>query len=107
MTNFIQIINNRVIITTNKLVNTSDLKIIEKYIKNINSIESDSIESPCLSKSKSYLKIVELSYLLEHNSIFPDIIKSIFKKLHIFNNIVLALKPYIIKALSKSDITVV
>ena len=43
---FIYIINNRVIITTDKLANTSNLKIIEKYIKNMNNINSEAIKSP-------------------------------------------------------------
>jgi len=42
---FIHIINNRVIITTDKPANTSNLKIIEKYIKNVNNINSEAIES--------------------------------------------------------------
>ena len=94
-------------ITTDKLVNTLNLKIIEKYIKNINKIKSDSIKSSCLSKFKSYLKIVGLPYILEHDPITPDIIKSIFKDLHIFNNIMLASKLCIIKASPKSDMVVV
>ena len=44
-TNFIHIINNRVIITTDKTVNASNLKIIKKYIKNANNINSEAIES--------------------------------------------------------------
>ena len=39
-TDFVCIINNRVVITTNKPANASDLKIIEKYIKNSNNINS-------------------------------------------------------------------
>ena len=94
-------------ITPDKLVNTLNLKIIEKYIKNINKIKSDSIKSSCLSKFKNYLKIVGLPYILEHDPITPDIIKSIFKDLHIFNNIMLASKLCIIKASPKSDMVVV
>ena len=104
---FICIINDRIIIITNKLVNTLDLKIIEKCIKNINKIKLDSIKSSHLSKSKSYLKIIELPYILKHNPITPNIIKSVFKELYIFNNIVLALKLCIIKALPKFDMVVV
>ena len=57
---FIYIINNRVIITTDKPANTSNLKIIEKYIKNVNNINSETIKSPWLPKSKLYLKIIGL-----------------------------------------------
>ena len=48
---FICITNNRIIITTNKLVN-----------QNVN---SDSIKSPHLLKSKSYMKIIGLLYKIE------------------------------------------
>ena len=95
---FIHIINDGVIITTDKLVNASNLKII-----NVKEIKSDAIENSCLPKSKLYLKIIGLPYIVEHEPITPDIIKDIFKKIYIFNNIVLASKPYIIKASSKSD----
>ena len=101
---FIHIINNGVIITTDKLANSSNLKIIEKCIKNVKEIKSDAIESSCLPKSKLYLKIIRLPYIVEHEPITPDIIKDIFKEMYIFNNIVLVLKPCIIKASSKSDI---
>lgn len=59
--------------------------------------------------SKSYLKIIELSYILEqtNSSVTSDIIKSIIKEMHIFNNIILALKPCIVKASPKSDIAIV
>ena len=43
---FIYVSNNRVTITMNKLANVSDLTTIKKYIKNINNINSDFIESP-------------------------------------------------------------
>ena len=44
-TDFIYIINNGVIITMDKLANTSDLKIIKKCIKSSNNINSNTIES--------------------------------------------------------------
>ena len=71
---FIYIINDGVIIT-NKLANASNLKIIEKCIKNVKEIKSDAIESPHLPKSKLYLRIIKLPYILEYNPITPDIIK--------------------------------
>ena len=43
---FIHVSNNEVTIMMNKLANVSDLTTIEKYIKHINNINSDSIESP-------------------------------------------------------------
>ena len=55
------------------------------------------------------MKILEISYILEQTN-FPitsDLIENIIKEIHIFNNIVLTLKLYIIKALPKSDIAIV
>jgi len=104
---FIHIINNGVIITTDKPANTSNLKIIEKYIKNVKEIKSDVIESPYLPKSKLYLKIIRLPYIVEYGPITLDIIKGIFKKIYIFNDIILASKPHVIKVLPKSNIAVV
>ena len=85
--NFICSINNKLIITINKLANTSDLNIIEKYIKNIQNINLNSINYPYLPKSKSYLKIVGLSHITEQDIINSDIIKGILKKLHLFKDI--------------------
>ena len=106
---FICIINDGVIITTDKLAKASDLKIIGKCIKNVNNINSDIIKSSWLPKSKLYLKIIGLSYIGENGTttITSNIIKGILKKMHIFNNIVLVSKPHIIKALPKSNIAVV
>ena len=104
---FIHIINNGVIITMNKPENASNLKIIEKCIKNSNNIDSKAIKSLYLPKSKLYLKIIGLSYIEKNSPITPDIIKGILKEMHIFNGIVLASKPHIIKVSLKSNITVI
>ena len=106
---FIYKIDDRIIITTNKAIAALDLKVIKKYLKNNNEINSDSIKSPYLLMSKSYLKIIGLPYILEqtNSSVTPDIIKSIIKEMHIFNNIILALKSCIVKASPKSDMAIV
>ena len=49
----------------NKLANTLDLSTIEKFLKNIDNVNLDSIEGPHLPKSKSYMKIVGLPYKIE------------------------------------------
>ena len=49
ITDFIHSTNDKLIITMNKLANTSDLNMIEKYIKNIQNINLDSINCPCQS----------------------------------------------------------
>jgi len=46
---FIHLDNKEIIITTNKATATSDLNVIEKYIKGLNNIDSNDIISPQLS----------------------------------------------------------
>ena len=53
----------RVIMVTNKVPVQSNLYIIKNYIKNINNIDSLNMEVPQLPQSKSYLKIIGISYL--------------------------------------------
>ena len=107
ITNFIQVTNKRVNIMMNKLANLSDLTTIKKYIKSISNINSDLIESPCLPKSKLYLKILGLPYIMENGIITPDIIEDMLNDVYLFKNVMLALKPHIIKASPKSDMVVV
>ena len=104
---FIRITNNGIIITTNKLVNALNLSTIEKFLKNINNVNLDLIEGPYLSKSKLYMKIVGLPYKIKQEVITPDYIEGVLKEMHLFKNVVLALKPHVIKVSPKSDIVVV
>ena len=46
---FIHLNNKEIIITTNKSIATSHLNVIEKYIKELNNINSNNIISPQLS----------------------------------------------------------
>jgi len=107
VTDFICTTNNGIIITTNKLANDLNLSMIEKYLKNIQNVDSDSIESPCLPKSKLYMKIIRLPYKIKQSAISPDYIKGILKETHLFKDIALASKPHVIKASPKSDMAVV
>jgi len=74
---FIQSDNKGVIITTNKVADIFNLQIIERYVKNINNIESNQVEAPRLPQSKSYLKIIIIPYILEdaNSPITADIVK--------------------------------
>jgi len=66
-----------IIITTNKIAFSLDLQTIERYVKNTNM------------------------------TINPSVIEIILKNNHIFNNISITLKSYVIKALPKLDIVIV
>ena len=90
---FIHLTNDRVIITTNKPANMSDLLIIKKYMKNINNINSDNIDCLHLPKSKLYLKFIGLPHNMENGMLTPEVIEGVLKDSHFFENVVLASKP--------------
>ena len=107
ITDFICVSNNGIIITMNHLVNVSDLSTIEIFLKNIDNINPDSIKSPCLLKSKLFIKIIELLYNSKLGVATPDFIEDILKEIHLFKDVALASKPYVIKVSPKSDMMVV
>ena len=86
LADFIYTDNKEMIITTNKVATNSNLKVIENYIKNVNEVMS-----PRLSQSKSYLKILGISYYIKNTNlpITPDIIEKIIQATYIFNDVVL------------------
>ena len=109
MADFICIDNKGIVISTNKVASLSDLQVIEKYVKSFLCVEVEHIDSPRLPQSKSYLKIVGILYLSEQSDscIFSNDIEKILKSNHIFNNIVLASKPRVIKVSLKLDISII
>ena len=109
MANFVHTDYCGLIITTNKVTSQSDLSTIEDYIKNINTIESEDIMTPCLPQLKSYLKIIGLLYILKDTNvpINSSVIKTIIKSMYIFNDVYLAFKPCVIKVLPKSNIATI
>ena len=97
------------VIITNKVTANLDLDIIKKYIKNINEVDISKIMSTRLSQSKSYLNILGISYYVKDTNlpITSDIIERVLQTTYIFNDIVLAFHPHIIKASPNSDIAVI
>ena len=75
MADFIQADHRRLVITTNKAAFTLDFNTIKRYIRNVNTINSNNIISPRLFQSKFYLKILDILYLIENTniSIFSDV----------------------------------
>ena len=97
-------------IVTNKVSQPSDLMLIDQYIKNSNNINALQIDELWLPKSKSYLKIIGIPYYPHNNSqecLTSNDIKIVFKQNQIFNNILLASKPKVIKVLPKFDMSIV
>jgi len=86
-----------------------ELQTIEDYIKNANHIKAEGVENPYLPQSKTYLKIIDIPYLVENTNTFiiSVMVENIIKNNHIFKNIVLVLKPHIIKVSPKSDMAII
>ena len=106
--NFIKLVDNRVIININQAT-LSHMNVIIKIIKNTTNINSKFIKNFHLPKSKLYLKIVGLSYYVKTTNtlVTPFLAKEVLKNTHIFNDIIIVSKPYIIKAASNSDSAVI
>ena len=98
---FICITNNGIVITTNKPANDLNLSTIENYLKNIKNVNSDSIESPHLPRSKSYMKIIGLPYKIKQGVILPDYIEGILKETHLFKDVMLASKTLYHQSISQ------
>jgi len=109
MANFICSNNKCIVISTNNVASPSDLQAIEKYVKSSLCIEAEHIYFPRLSQSKLYLKIISIPYLSKQSNscIFSDNMEKILKNNHIFNDIILASKPRIIKVSPKSDTSII
>ena len=86
LADFIYSNNKGIIITINKTTATSDLNVIEEYIKELNNINSNNIISPYLSQSKSYLKILRIPYYLVNinSPIISDMVEEVIKDTYIF-----------------------
>jgi len=99
-------------VITNKVPLNSNLLTIEKYVKNLENINSTQVETPWLPQSKSYLKIIGILYYSHgsYNSqecFSSKDVKDIIKQNQIFDNITLASKPRVIKVSPKSDMVIV
>ena len=110
LVDFIQSDASSVTVITNKVTVQSNLYIIKNYIKKIDNINTINIDIPCLSQSKSYLKIIGLPHFPHNNSnehLTPNNIENMIKQNQIFDNVVLISKLHIIKISPKSDMSII
>ena len=107
--NFICLENLGITIVSNSIASQSDLQVMERYVKSIENVKLDNVQILKLPQSKLYLKIIGILYFMKDTDtpIRSDNIEAIIKANHIFNNLTLISKPSVIKASSKSDITVI
>ena len=99
-----------VTVITNKVAAQSDLYIIKNYIKKVDDINTINVEASWLSQSKPYLKVIGIPYYphdLPNKCLTPNDVEGIIKQNQIFNNIVLASKPRVIKVSPKSDMSII
>jgi len=97
------------IFTSNKVASPSDLNVVKYHIKNISLVDINNVWSAHLSQSKSYLKILGIPYFIEGTNMPIDssVIEIIIKSTHIFNNICITFKPWVVKVLPKSDMAII
>jgi len=76
--------NRGLVITTNKVVAILNLNTIEKYIKNINIVDTNEVISPKLFQSKSYLKILGIPYYIKDTDYYGVLYTNIFLFFYLF-----------------------
>jgi len=79
-------------------------------VKNLENIDSSQVDTPRLPQSKSYLKIIGISYFPNGNLqdyLNSSDIENIIKQNHIFNNVTLASKLRVIKVSPKLDMAII
>ena len=106
---FIWVDHQGLIVTSNRVTSLPDISIISKYVKSCNDINTNDIQDVWLTQSKLYLKILGILYIKEDTdmSINSEVMKTVIKSTHIFNNVNIASKPYIVKVSSKSNMVIV
>ena len=97
------------IVVANKVPASSNISIINNYIKNSFGSDVNNIQDACLPQFKSYLKILGIPYLMENTNTPMDsnVMENIIKASHIFNDIKIASKLRVCKVSLKSDIVIV
>jgi len=94
MVDFIYTDHQGLIVISNRVVSQSEISIVSTYIKNCSNIDTNDIQDTCLPQSKSYLSI-------------PYIMKSFIKTSHIFDNINITSKLWVVKVSPKSNMAIV
>jgi len=86
-----------------------DISIISKYVKSCNNVDTNNIQDAWLPQSKLYLKILSILYIKKGTDmpINSEVLETVIKSTHIFNNINIAPKPCIVKVSPKFDMVIV
>jgi len=105
---FIRPLTGCISIITNNVPSSSDLTVIEQYIKSIEGINTNEVSPPRLPQSKSYLKIIGIPYTKpDGNKLTSNDITDYIRHTDLFESISFSSKPRVIKASPKSDMAIV
>lgn len=107
-TEFIHPCTGGIFIATNNIPAFSNLNIIERYIKSIDSIDYEEVLSSQLPQSKSYLKIMGIPFVQPNSSnLSSSNITNTINCIGLFESISLVSKPRVIKASPKSNMAII
>jgi len=95
--------------STNFVASAAELEVIKQWFKKVASLAASTVVEPCLPQSKSFLKILGVSYWGNNSSlpITQAQVESIIANTPVFEGVVLASCPCIMKVSPSSDISVI
>jgi len=95
--------------STNFIASAAELEVIKQWLKKVAGLAASTMVEPCLPQSKSFLKILDVSYW-GNNSLLPITqaqVESVIANTPIFEEVVLASRPCIIKVSPSLDMLVI
>jgi len=95
--------------STNFVTLAAELEVIKQWLKKVAGLAASTVVEPCLPQSKSFLKILGVPYW-GNNSLLPITqaqVESVIANTPIFEGVVLASRPCIMKASPSSDMSVI
>jgi len=95
--------------STNFVASAAELEMIKQWLKKVAGLAASTVVEPRLPQSKSFLKILGVPYW-SNNSLLPITqaqVESVIANTPIFEGVVLAFCPRIMKASPSSDISVI
>jgi len=95
--------------STNFVASAAELEVIKQWLKKVAGLAASTVVEPRLPQSKSFLKILGILYWGNNSSlpITQAQVESVIANTPIFEEVVLASRPRIIKASPSSDMSVI
>ena len=95
--------------STNFVASVAELEVIKQWLKKVAGLATSTVVEPCLPQSKSFLKILGVLYWGNNSSlpITQAQVESVIANTPIFEGVVLASRPCIMKAFPSSDMFVI